>query len=129
MDSSKRKSIGRSAKSKSMGRSAKSKSAGRSSKNKSMKSHSVKSVNCNDIKLSTKNDINHMFNKLLDVIENGKINMTGRAMIETELKSNKKYSFLFGKKSIFDIDKLLDLASKFINISEESQAALTDCLM
>jgi hypothetical protein len=114
------KSMGRSSKSKSMGRSSKSKSMGRSSKNKSMKNRSAKSMKCNDIELSSKNDIKHMFNKLLDVMENGKINMTGRAMIENELKTNKKYSFLFGKKSIFDIDKLLDLASKFIYVPEKS---------
>ena len=88
---------------------------------KSARSLSRRSPKCNDIKLSTKGDIKQMFNKLLDVIETGKVNMTGRAMIENEIRENPTYRFLLSSNTIFDLDKILDLASKFINISEESE--------
>ena len=121
------KSIGRSKSAKSKSAKSRSKSMTRSAKSRSAKSRSAKSrgrsaksIKCEDSKLSTKNDIKQMFNKLLDVLENGKINMTGRTMIENEIRENPKYKFLLSSNTIFDLDKILDLASKFINVSEES---------
>ncbi len=108
-------------------RSAKSRSAKSRSKSHKSKSRSAKrsisrgrTAKCDNSQLTTKNDVKQLFIKISTVLENGKVNPVGRAMIENELKTNKRYSFLFGKDSIFDVEKLLDLASKIIYVPETS---------
>jgi len=73
-----------------------------------------------DKETMTKSDIKHLFMKMASALENAEVNLAGRTMIENELKSDKRYRFLFGKKSIFDVEKLLDLASKLIYVPETS---------
>jgi len=113
--------------------SAKSRSAKRSrssgrSKSMSAKSRSMsakrsrsraRTAKCGK-EIITKSDIKHLFMKMATALENTDVNLAGRAMIENELKSNKRYRFLFGKDSIFDVEKLLDLASKLIYVPETS---------
>lgn len=93
----------------------------RISKSKSNKSRNSKSRSnqCDKSLLNSSSKVSQMFHKILDVMDSD-VNFTGRAMIENELRTNRIYSFLFDKKSIFDVEKILDLASKFINIPEKS---------
>jgi hypothetical protein len=87
---------------------------------RSRKTRSNNMIHCDKSLLNSSSKVSQMFNKILNVM-NSDVNLTGRAMIENELRTNKIYSFLFNKKSIFDVEKLLDLASKFINIPEKSR--------
>ena len=89
------------------------------SRSKNSKRRTSKNNQCDKKVLNNSIKVSQMFNKILNVM-NSDVNLTGRAMIENELRTNKIYSFLFNKKSIFDVEKLLDLASKFIDIPEKS---------
>jgi hypothetical protein len=104
-------------------RSAISRSKSHKSKSRSAKrsrSSSGRIAKCDNSELNTINDVKQLFIKIETVLKHSDINLAGRAMIENELKTNKRYHFLFDKDSIFDVEKLLDLASKFIYIPETS---------
>lgn len=99
--------------------SSRSRKASQSSKKSSRSRKARETMMCDKSLLNSSEKVSQMFDKMATVL-NSDVNMASRAMIENELRTNKMYRFLFEKYSIFDVEKLLDMASKFMNVPEKS---------